>query len=264
MIVSVTFSKPAKNCSEVLGKDFIKVRIHRNITVLHPTAKKPKLPYSAEFFTKTQAFQKSMTEEEVESFVEAENGYNISLTIDVNIQRIVEKYLKKAVTDNKCSNGGNCIIMEPSTGRILAMASYPNYNLNDPYTPTSYYADDWDKLSKQQKNERIFSMWKVRSVSEMYEPGSVFKLITASVALEENITSTDKSGDFSCNGSQYVSDDVTIKCWVSPKSHGSLSLRGALENSCNPALIQLGRRIGVKTLYKYYDAFGFFNKNIWE
>ena len=196
----------------------------------------------------------------VESFIEAENGYNLTLTIDLKIQSIVEKYLKKAVEDNKCSKGGNCIIMDPSTGQVLAMASYPDYNLNDPYKPTSYYAKNWDKLNDTEKMERIFTMWKVRSVSEMYDPGSVFKLITASVALEEDITSTDKKNDFVCNGIQYVSKDTNIKCWVYPKAHGHLSLRGALEYSCNPALIQLGKRIGATTLYKYYNAFGFMNK----
>ena len=194
----------------------------------------------------------------VESFVEAEDGYNLNLTIDVNIQRIVEKHLKKAAESNKCSRGGNCIIMDPSNGHILAMASYPYYNLNDPYTPTSYYSDDWDKLSKEEKTKRIYSMWKVRSVSEMYEPGSVFKLITASTALEENVTTAYKNGDFYCNGKQHVADK-DIACWSS-HPHGSQTLTNALENSCNPALMQLGKRIGARTLYKYYDAFGFFDK----
>ena len=194
----------------------------------------------------------------VESFVEAKDGYNITLTIDVKIQSIVEKYLKKAAESNKCSRGGNCIIMDPSNGHILAMASYPYYNLNEPYTPTSYYADDWDKLSKDEKLKRIYSMWKVRSVSEMYEPGSVFKLITASTALEENITTVNKKGDFYCSGKQHVGDK-DIACWSS-NPHGSQTLTNALENSCNPALMQLGKRIGATTLYKYYNAFGFFDK----
>lgn len=194
----------------------------------------------------------------VESFVEAKDGYNLNLTIDVKIQNIVEKYLKKAAERNKCSRGGNCIIMDPSNGNILAMASYPYYNLNDPYTPTSYYADNWDKLSKEEKSKRIYSMWKVRSVSEMYEPGSVFKLITASTALEECITTTNKKGDFYCTGKQHVGDK-DIACWSS-YPHGSQTLTNALENSCNPALMQLGKRIGATTLYKYYNAFGFFDK----
>ena len=194
----------------------------------------------------------------VESFVEAQNGYDLTLTIDANIQGIVEKYLKQGVEDNNCSRGGNCIIMDPSTGNILAMASYPNYDLNDPYTVTSYYADDWDKLEKSEKLNRIYDMWTVRSVSETYEPGSVFKLITASIALEENLVETDKANDFYCKGVQEV-EDRNIKCW-SKTAHGHQTLREAIENSCNPAFIQLGQRISSKTLYKYYDAFGLFSK----
>ena len=199
----------------------------------------------------------------VESFVEAEDGYNIALTIDVNVQNIVEKYLKKAVEKNKCSKGGNCIIMDPSTGDILAMASYPYYNLNDPYTPTSYYKDNWDKLSKQEKTDRIYNMWSVRSVSEMYEPGSVFKLITASVALEENIIKDVDKKEFYCSGKQVIKgkyENTEIKCWAYPKAHYDESLRESLQDSCNPSLIQLANKIGVKKLYKYYNAFGFLNK----
>lgn len=194
----------------------------------------------------------------VESFVAAEDGYNLTLTLDVKIQEIVENHLKEAVENNKCSRGGNCIIMDPSNGHILAMASYPTYNLNDPYTPTSYFADNWDKLSAKEKSERIYNMWSVRSVSEMYEPGSVFKLVTSSVALEENITTTNKEGDFYCSGVQHVADK-NIACWASTPHHYQ-TLTRALENSCNPAFMQLGKRIGAKTLYKYYDAFGLFNK----
>lgn len=193
----------------------------------------------------------------VESFVEAEDGYNLTLTLDVNIQSYVEKHLKEAVEKNKCSKGGNCVVMDPNTGNILAMASYPNYDLNDPYTTTSYFADNWDKLTKAEKTERIYKMWSVRSVGEMYEPGSVFKLITASIGLEENIVSTDNK-IFNCKGSQKVIDR-DIKCWA-PYPHGAQTLREALEHSCNPSFIQLGQKIGAKTLYKYYDAFGFFNK----
>ena len=105
-------------------------------------------------------------------------------------------------------------------------------------------------------------MWANRSVSETYEPGSVFKLITASVALEENITTTDKPGDFVCKGYEkfenaYTGEVTKISCWTSP--HGELTLRQALEKSCNPSFMQLGARIGATTLYKYYDAFGLFD-----
>ena len=149
--------------------------------------------------------------------------------------------------------------MNPQNGQILAMASYPNYDLNNPRVPTSYYADDWDNLSSTEQMERLQEMWKVRSVSETYEPGSVFKLVTASVALEENITETDVEGEFVCNGYEQVKDR-TIQCWYSPKTHGHQTLREALMNSCNPALIQLGRRIGAEAMCKYMNAFGLFNK----
>ena len=139
----------------------------------------------------------------------------------------------------------------------------PNYDLNSPFTPTSYYADNWDSLSNEEKNSRIYNMWHVRSVFETYEPGSVFKLITASVALEENITKTDIANDFYCNGVEEVADKK-IQCWYyqAPyySKHEGESLREALMHSCNPSFIQLGKRIGANTLYKYYKAFGLFDK----
>ena len=213
---------------------------------------------SGQIVTSTDA-TKSEIPNSVKSFVEAEDGYDLTLTVDVNIQTIVEKYLKEAVEEYGCESGGNCIIMNPNTGDILAMASYPDYDLNSPYTPTSYYADDWDNLSSQEQADRIYEMWSVRSVSETYEPGSVFKVITSAVALEEAMTTTDKENDFLCTGSETVADR-TIRCWRYYNPHGGESLRDALVNSCNPAFIQLAQRIGANTLYKYYEAFGLFSK----
>ena len=192
-----------------------------------------------------------------ETYIPAENGSDITLTIDFNIQLIVEKYLKQACTNLNSKNGGTCIAMNPKNGKILAMASYPDYNLNTPFTPNESLATVYDTLSSEEKNNSLHTMWKNKCVADLYEPGSVFKLITASVALEENITKTDIAGDFTCNGYEQVADR-RINCW-SPTPHGSLSLRGALEKSCNPALIQLGQRIGASTLYKYYHAYGLFD-----
>lgn len=213
---------------------------------------------SGRIVTSTDASQYEIPDSE-ETFVAAENGYDLTLTIDVNIQKIVEKYLEQAVNDNSCARGGNCIVMDPNTGDILAMASYPDYDLNSPFTPNSYYSDGWDNLSTSEKNTRLQEMWKVRSTSETYEPGSVFKLVTASVALEEDITDTDISGDFYCHGNETI-NDTKIDCWRYYNPHGSQTLRNALENSCNPAFMQLAKRIGASTLYKYYKAFGFFSK----
>lgn len=193
-----------------------------------------------------------------ETYIAAENGSDLTLTIDYNIQTIVEKYLKQACINLDAKGGGTCIAMDPKTGKILAMADYPDYNLNTPFTPNSTLTTTYDTLSDEDKNTALHTMWKNKCVSDLYEPGSVFKLITASVALEENVTTPDVSGEFTCNGYEVVADRK-ISCW-SPTPHGSLSLRGALEKSCNPSFIQLGKRIGVSTLYKYYRAYGLFEK----
>ena len=197
-----------------------------------------------------------------ETYIAAENGSDLTLTIDLNIQTIVEKYLKQAVEENECSRGGNVIAMDPSTGDILAMASYPDYDLNSPYTPNSTLAQTYDSLSTEEKSEALYRMWANKSVAETYEPGSTFKVITSAVALEENITSTDVAGDFYCKGYEEFEDvngsTIKIKCWRA-NPHGSQTLRQALMNSCNPAFMQLGARIGASTLYKYYEAFGLFD-----
>ncbi len=159
--------------------------------------------------------------------------------------------------------GGNVIVMNPKNGDILGMACYPDYNLNSPYTPNSTLAETYDSLSNEEKSESLYKMWSNKSVAETYEPGSVFKVITASVALEENITTTDKSNDFYCKGYEEFEDSsasqpLKISCWRA-NPHGVQSLRQALCNSCNPAFMQLGKRIGAPTLYKYYEAFGLFD-----
>ncbi len=192
-----------------------------------------------------------------EEYIAPENGSNIYLTIDSNIQTIVEKYLKQAVEENECKDGGNAIIMDPSNGDILAMATYPDYNLNDPYTPNSSISEGWDTLSGQEQTNRLYSMWRNRAVLDTYEPGSTFKVITAAIGLEENVVETDTSEDFFCPGYEIVADR-RINC-TSLSGHGKQTLRNALENSCNPALMQLGQRIGVDKFYDYLEAFGLFD-----
>ena len=173
-----------------------------------------------------------------QTYIPAQNGSNITLTIDVNIQTIAEKYLKQAVIENNCVRGGNVIIMRPSTGDILAMATYPDYNLNKPF-------------------EVDTSNWRNIAISNTYEPGSTFKLINAAIALEENIVDTDTKS-FNCTGYEVI-DGTRINCWRYYNPHGSESLREGLENSCNSAFMQLCQKIGINTLYKYYEAFGLFD-----
>ena len=196
--------------------------------------------------------------DEDEQYIATENGSNIYLTIDATIQGIAEKYLVQARSEND-STAGNVIIMNPQTGEILAMATSPDYNLNEPsnYVATGYSEEEWKALESVQKSDVLLNLWKNKAVTDVYEPGSTFKLITAAVGIEEGIVQTDIANDFYCSGAYDVADR-TISCWRSYDPHYGQSLRDALCNSCNPAFMQLGERIGAKTLYKYLDAFGLF------
>ena len=198
--------------------------------------------------------------DENEEYIPSENGSNIYLTIDANIQVIAEKYLKQAVQENSCQNGGNVIVMNPQNGNILAMATYPDYNLNNPrsYINFEITEEEWKNLEASVKSEKLYDLWSNKAVSKNYEPGSTFKLVTAAVGVEEGFAKTDIAGDFYCSGS-YVVDDEEIGCWRTGNPHGSQTLRESLQNSCNPAFMQLGQRIGKTTLYKYFDAFGLFD-----
>ena len=194
-----------------------------------------------------------------QTYIAAENGYDISLTIDSNIQSIVEKHLAQAVEEYKCDSGIT-IAMDPSTGKILAMADYPSYDCNNQYTPNSHLAQNWDTLSSEDKSKSLYRMWSPKAVTDTYVPGSVFKIVTSSIALEENIVDTDTI-NFNCSGAYYVpGESRPIKCHKYPNSHGAQSLRLALENSCNPAFVELGLKIGKTRSYKYYEALGFFGK----
>ena len=208
--------------------------------------------------TTAQDAAQDIISNENENYIPPQNGSNITLTIDYNIQTIAEKYLKQAVADNKCNRGGNIIVMDPSTGDILAMASYPDYDLNTPFTPNASLEKTWDSLSASSKSAALQNMWKNPAVTNTYEPGSVFKVLISAIALEENIVETDTPGIFSCIGYQDIYG-TKIKC-AKTSGHGYQSLREALEHSCNPAFMQLGAKIGKETLYKYFEAFGLFSK----
>ena len=214
---------------------------------------------SGRIVTSTDAIS-GLIPDENQTYIAPQNGSDLTLTIDANIQSIAEKYLKEACIDNKTTDGGNIIIMDPKTGDILAMAGYPNYNLNEPYKPsTDEMKEVWDSLSDSDKTKQMQAMWRNKAVTDTYEPGSTFKLYTASAALEEGIAKPDEKGAFNCTGSIEVAG-VRIKCWRHYRPHGSQSLREALMNSCNPVFIGLGEKIGVKTYYEYLRKFGFLKK----
>ncbi len=198
---------------------------------------------------------------EGENYVPAVDGNDLVLTIDLTIQSIAEKYLKEACIDNECTDGGNIVIMNPKNGDILAMATYPSYNLNEPYEA---YTDElkgiWDSMQQDEKTKNLQAVWRNKAIADTYEPGSVFKLITASAAIEEGlVTDIDKEGQFSCTGGIEVAG-VRIKCWRYYRPHGSESLRQGLMNSCNPVFIGLGQQLGVTKYYEYLEKFKLLEK----
>ena len=198
--------------------------------------------------------------DEGESIEAPEMGQSLVLSIDVNIQSIVQKYLEEACIDNKCTDGGSIIAMNPKNGDILALANYPWYDLNEPYKINDAELQNiWDSLEQSQKSNSLMAMWRNKAIADTYEPGSTFKLVTASASLEDGIAEPDKKGAFSCSGSIEVAG-VRIKCWRYYRPHGAESLREALMNSCNPVFIGLGQKLGVEKYYSYLEKFGFLRK----
>ena len=191
---------------------------------------------------------------EGEEYIDAINGDDLVLTIDMTIQAIAEKYLKNACIDNKCTDGGNIIIMNPKNGDILALASYPSYDLNSPYILIGE-----TNISNNKKSVGLQKMWRNKAISDTYEPGSTFKLVTASAVIEEKIVTDIDKVSFACTGSISISG-TRIKCWRYYRPHGSQSLRQALMNSCNPVFVGLGQQVGVKAYYDYLEKFGMLEK----
>ena len=197
-----------------------------------------------------------------EKTVDAEDGGSIVSTVNTAIQTIVEKHLAQAVIDKKCNNRGLCIVMECKTGAILACAVKGDYDPNEPMTvsdPTvaeaiAALAEDEQSVALKEARQK---QWVNKAVSDFYEPGSVFKMFTASMGLEEGIVSP--SSHVYCSGTLTVADR-TMKCWVYPRSHGSQTFAEALSNSCNPVFMNLGTSIGGKLFSKYYESFGFTRK----
>ena len=198
---------------------------------------------------------------EEEEYVEPENGNDLVLTVDAVVQGIVEKNLEKAVKENIADKGA-CVVMRPSTGEVLAMATYPDFDLNSPFEINDEeLKTKWDTLSSKEKNSALLNMWRNTAISDAFEPGSTFKVLTASAALEENITDIDTKGAFNCNG--YVSiAGWKIRCWRYPRTHGSQTLRQAVMNSCNPSFMQAGLKIGIEKYTEYLKAYNLYDKTV--
>ncbi|HVI39537.1 MAG TPA: penicillin-binding transpeptidase domain-containing protein, partial [Anaerovoracaceae bacterium] len=193
----------------------------------------------------------------VEKYFQAENGLNLVLTVDEVIQHYVEKALD-TVQVNTQADRVMSIVMNPKTGDILAMAVTPDYDPNNPRVPTTSGAAAYvESLPDKDKLTYWNAMWRNPLVSDTYEPGSTFKLLTTSIALEEGVTSLDDR--FVCTGSIIVAGEK-LKCWRSYNPHGAENLVQAVGNSCNPVFVQLAQRVGYEKYFDYLELFGLRDK----
>lgn len=193
-----------------------------------------------------------------EEYYAPQNGRDLVLSIDSSIQYFTEKALAPAVIDNDCVKGGVAIVMKPSTGDVLAMAVYPDYDPNEAFGPYNEEQSlTWDTIESSEKKKIREKMWRNMAISDTYEPGSTFKIITASAALDSGVISIDDH--FTCVG-RITIGGATMKCWRYYRPHGVQTLTETLENSCNPAFIEIGLKMGKELFYKYIDAFGFTEK----
>ncbi len=189
----------------------------------------------------------------VEKYYQAEDGLNVMLTIDEIIQHYAEKSID-TVREKTDADRVMCLIMDPKTGDILAMAITPGYDPNNPRVPLDETEAAYvETLSNEEKLIYWNQMWRNPIVSDVYEPGSTSKLLTTAMALEEGLTYLDDS--FHCTGTYNVSGTI-LKCWRYYNPHGSQNLVKAVGNSCNPVFIQLAQRVGIEKFYKYLELFG--------
>lgn len=198
---------------------------------------------------------------EYEKRIEAIDGNSLVLTIDQNIQYYVDKHLETAVKEQKVNNRAACIVMDVNTGGILGMSTKGDFDLNDPFTIydesvrekiAALSGDEKSaELSKQQNQQ-----WRNKAISDPYEPGSVFKIITAAAALEEGVVTANEG--FVCTGSHRVGDR-NIHCWKT-SGHGKETFAQGIMNSCNPVFMTVGARLGGDIFYKYLQAFGLTEK----
>lgn len=208
----------------------------------------------------TNAYGTDLLFSAFEEYYPGEDGYDIVTTLDSTIQYYIEKHLRQAVEDYDIQNGAGAIAMDVNTGEILAMASLNGYDLNN-FLEVSYEAQQQaESAATAEESRRIISeaqvrQWRNKALSDTYEPGSTFKIITLAMALEEGKTSL--SDSFYCPGTVSVLGRTNpIRCWKSG-GHGSQDLTAAVQHSCNVAFVNIGQRVGAETFYKYCEAFGF-------
>ena len=196
-----------------------------------------------------------------EEYVGNEGAYNLVTTIDLYIQYQLEVQLKAASIESGAQNRSVGIVMNPETGEIYGMAVYPAYDLNQPYvldSASQIKLEKYEKNSKEYKNEYLnllFTMWNNKAVTELYEPGSTFKIVTTAVALQENAATL--SSTFTCTGSLKVDGFYRAISCHKRTGHGTLTFAEALQQSCNPAMMRLALSIGKEEFYQYFQRFGY-------
>lgn len=194
---------------------------------------------------------------DAEERVEPVNGENLVTSIDVVIQQYAEQEIAAAV-EAKNAKSGVIIVMNPQNGEIYAMANYPTFDLNEPFTINDEeLAAMWDTFTAEEQNEYLNQMWRNKAINDTYEPGSTFKIVTASTGLEEGFITPEST--FNCTGSMVVGGR-TIKCWRYPRTHGTQTFAEGVRNSCNPVFMAVAERIGADTFYDYMIKFGFAEK----
>ena len=196
-------------------------------------------------------------ENAAEDRIEPKPGNDLYTSLDVNIQQYAEQAAKK-VLEAKGANNVKMILMNPQNGEIYAMVNVPEFNLNEPFTLIDSIASqiDYSSLSEKEKNDVLNNMWRNACISDTYEPGSSFKIVTATAALEEGVVELDDS--FFCPGYKIV-EDRRIRCHKAG-GHGSERVYEATLNSCNAVFIEIGARVGIDRMYHYFRSLGLFNK----
>jgi stage V sporulation protein D (sporulation-specific penicillin-binding protein) len=193
----------------------------------------------------------------IEKYYEPINGLNVILTIDEVIQHFTEKAIENALVKTKAKRV-MAIVMQPKTGDILAMAVKPDYDPNEPRIPLdSLERQKYEALDTSEKQKLWNKMWRNPMISDTYEPGSTFKLITSAAGLEEGIV--EPNSPFYSPGYAIVAGQK-IKCWRHYRPHGHQTFTEGVQNSCNPVFIEVAQKLGAEKFYKYLDAFGFNDK----
>ena len=190
-----------------------------------------------------------------EQYFAAKNGSDLTLTLDTTIQYYLEKGIESMVDKFSAANGASGIVMDAKTGGILAMASYPNYDLNDFLTVSDQTLQERIEREESTVADMQLLQWRNKALNDTYEPGSTFKILTLSAALEEGVV--DKTTTVNCSGSVNISG-YTIHC-SNKNGHGLQTLVQSVGNSCNPAFINYGLRIGSEKFYEYMRSFGLMN-----